>query len=390
MKLRMSRQVAEPRVGTVLLLASTVVFLETVFFTALAPLLPHYKDTLELSKLELGVFSAAYAAGAFVGAIPAGILALRLGVRASVIIGLGLLSLGSIFLGFAAEALSLDIARFVQGVGSSVAWTGALAWLVSVSPRQRRGEVLGVALGAAVGGSLVGPALGAAAVSIGAELTFSLIACFGVLVIIFALTIPPRSSGAPDITSMTRAFRSGEAMGGAYLLFFSAFLLGVLFVLAPLRLDGFGWSAGLIAACFVADSLITMLATPWLGLWSDRRGKAAPILAGLIASLAVSLGLYVAHRSVIYGLLVILAGFAYSITWVPGTAMLSDGAEREGVDVAVGFVLLNLAWTPGFLAGSVLGGSSATTSGSSLVYLILAALCAGTFVAALATTRARR
>jgi predicted MFS family arabinose efflux permease len=307
-----------------------------------------------------------------------------------VLIGLGLLAIGSVLLGFAAEALFLDIARFAQGIGSSVAWTGALAWLVSVSPRRRRGEVLGIALGAAVAGSVVGPALGAAAVRIGAALAFSVIACLGVLVIVFARTIPPPLSTAADLTSMTRALRSGKAVGGAYLLFFSAFLLGVLFVLAPLWLDDFGWSAGEIAACFVAGSLITMLATPWLGRWSDRRGSAAPILAGLTASLAVSLGLSVAQRSAIYGLLVIIAGVAYSTAWVPGTALLSDGAERAGVDASVGFVLLNLAWTPGFVAGSALGGSSLSSSGSSLVYLILATFCAASLVATVAATRARR
>ena len=46
-----------------LLLGSTVVFLDVAFYTAITPLLPHYVDDLGLSKGAAGVLSAAYAAG---------------------------------------------------------------------------------------------------------------------------------------------------------------------------------------------------------------------------------------------------------------------------------------------------------------------------------------
>ena len=42
-----------------LLLVSAVVLVDTVFFTALTPLLPHYVSTLGLSKTEAGVLVAA-------------------------------------------------------------------------------------------------------------------------------------------------------------------------------------------------------------------------------------------------------------------------------------------------------------------------------------------
>jgi MFS family permease len=382
---------AGPGVATVLFLASAVVFLESLFFTALAPALPYYKHTFGLSQLELGVVAGAYAAGAFIGAIPSGLFALRWGVRAAVLVGLGLLALGSLVLGSANNAPTLEVARFVQGVGCSVAWTGALAWLADVSPRARRGELLGVALGAAVAGSLFGPVVGAAAVRFGAGLVFSLIAGAGLLVIVLAWRIPPPSSASVELRSLTRAFRSGEALGGFYLVFLSALLLGTLFVVAPLQLDDFGWSSGQIAACFVAASLITMLTTPWIGRWSDRRSRSAPIVAGLLASCIVSLCLAIADRPASYGLLVVAAGIAYSIAWVPGTALISDGAERVVVDFALGFVLLNLAWAPGFVVGSAVGGSASSSAISSHIYVLLGAACAMTsFAVAVGSNRARR
>src|SRR6266508_4505521 len=63
----------------------------------------------------------------------------------------------------AESAWVLYAARFGQGVGSSLAWTGGLAWLVAAAPRGRRGELIGIAMGAAVAGALLGPVLGGVA-----------------------------------------------------------------------------------------------------------------------------------------------------------------------------------------------------------------------------------
>ena len=50
-----------------LLLASAVVFVDTAFYAAITPLLPHYVDTLDISKSAAGVLSATYPAGTLLG-----------------------------------------------------------------------------------------------------------------------------------------------------------------------------------------------------------------------------------------------------------------------------------------------------------------------------------
>nr|MBA2740512.1 MFS transporter [Actinomycetota bacterium] len=145
-----------PGARRVLVLASAILSYETIYFTVLVPLLPYYETELDLTKTAVGVLTATYAAGAFFGALPGGLLALRSGTRAAVLVGLTLLVLGSVVFGLADSYLVLTSARFVQGIGSSMAWIGALTWLVAVAPQARRGEVIGIALGAAAGGSLVG------------------------------------------------------------------------------------------------------------------------------------------------------------------------------------------------------------------------------------------
>jgi len=45
-----------------LLLVGAVVFVDTMFFAALTPLLPSYADDLDLSKAGVGLLAAAYPA----------------------------------------------------------------------------------------------------------------------------------------------------------------------------------------------------------------------------------------------------------------------------------------------------------------------------------------
>ena len=72
----------------VLLLVASIVLVDTLFYAALTPLLPHYEDTLGLGKAGAGVLAAAYPAGAMFGAIPSGIVAARVGVKPTVLVGM--------------------------------------------------------------------------------------------------------------------------------------------------------------------------------------------------------------------------------------------------------------------------------------------------------------
>src|SRR3990170_1600222 len=97
-----------------LVLACAIVFVDTTFYAAITPLLPHFEDDFGLSKSAAGVLVAAYPAGTLVGAIPGGYLAARAGVRATVLLGLALLTVSSVAIAFADSIVVLDAARFVQ------------------------------------------------------------------------------------------------------------------------------------------------------------------------------------------------------------------------------------------------------------------------------------
>src|SRR5690348_5761697 len=162
------------------IMVAAIVLVDTMFYAAIAPLLPYYKHHFDLSKSAAGMLAAAYPAGTLLGSLPAGWLAARAGVRPTVLAGLSMMIVASLAFGFAHSIVVLDVARFVQGVGGAASWAAGLAWLMARAAGTRRAELIGTALSAAIAGGLLGPVLGTAASQTSPQLVFSLVAALGV------------------------------------------------------------------------------------------------------------------------------------------------------------------------------------------------------------------
>ena len=364
-----------------LFLACAIVFVDTAFYAAITPLLPGFEDDYQLSKSAAGVLVAAYPAGTLVGAIPGGYLAAKAGVRATVLLGLGLMVVSSIAFAFADSIAMLDTARFVQGVGGAASWAGAMAWVASAAPRERRGEMIGTAMGAAVAGALAGPAIGTLADAVGISPTFAGIAVVGALLMLWALRTPP---APPEGTSSPRellaALRDGRVAGGIWLIAVPGLLFGTIGVLAPLRLDELGAGAVAIAAAFLFAAALEAIAAPIVGRVSDRRGRLVPSIVGVAGGGLAMLLLPWPQSAWVLAGLVVLAGPAIGILYTPAMAMLSDGAEAFGVAHGFAFALVNLAWASGQTAGAAGSARLADLTGDRVPYLLLAGVCAVTLV----------
>ena len=186
-------------------LASSLVLVDTLLYAALTPLLPHYAQELGLSKSGAGVLAAAYAVGALVGGIPSGVAASWLGVKRTMLFGLGLMIVTTALFGFARSIWLLDAARFLQGFASSCSWTAGLAWLVADAPAGSRGRLIGSAMGAAIFGALFGPVIGAAAALAGRAAIFSALAVLALVLVVWTLRLKSAPRGeAPAPTGATR------------------------------------------------------------------------------------------------------------------------------------------------------------------------------------------
>src|SRR5205823_10203853 len=103
---------------------------------------------------------ASYAINTLVGSLPGGVLAARAGPKFTVFTGLSLLACSTLAFGLLDNAVLLDVARFVEGVGGACSWAGGLAWIVAEAPPERRDALTGTALGAAIPCAVVEPASG--------------------------------------------------------------------------------------------------------------------------------------------------------------------------------------------------------------------------------------
>ena len=358
-----------------LLLVCTLVWVDTMLYAALTPLLPRFAHHLHLSKAGAGALVAAYAAGALVGGLPGGAAAARLGARRAVLVGLALMGLSSLGFAFAHGFDALLAARFLQGLASGFTWAGAFAWLLAAAPRERRGELIGTALGAAVFGALFGPVVGAVAALVGRAAVFTALAGLAVVLAVWTLQIEPIPPDRPSLSAMARALRNSRFVGGLLLMALPSLLWGVLSTLAPLHLSAAGWGAAAIGGVWLVGAALETALSPLAGRMIDRRGVLLPIQASLAASAVLSVGLALTPRPLVYVPLLILAGGAYGVLFTPSFALIAEGAEQSGLAQGMAFGLMNAAWALGGLIGPAAGGAVAAATGDVVPFLVSAGLC---------------
>jgi MFS family permease len=369
-------------VRRLLLLASAVVFVDTVFYAAITPLLPTYVDDLGISKSAAGVLSAAYPAGTFLGALPGGWLAARAGVRPTTLAGLALMGATSVVFAFGQSIYVLDAARFVQGVAGAMTWAGALGWLIGEAPRERRGELIGSAMGVAIVGSLFGPVLGALAAELGPEAVFSSVGAVAVVLMIWALRTPARlPSPPPQMATLVETVRDRSVQVGIWLMIIPGLMFGTINVVGALRLDALGATTAAIAGCYLVAAALEAVVAPLAGRASDRRGRRAPLIAGLTCAAVAMALLPWPENAWLLALLIVLAAPAIGIVWSPAMATVSDGAERHGIEQAIAFAFVNVAWAVGQTAGAAGSARLADATSDRVPFLLLAGIGAATALA---------
>lgn len=359
------------------LVVSSAIFLETLFYAVITPLLPQLSHQLHLTKLTAGVMTAGYPAGTLIGSLPGGALAVRRGPRYTLISGLLLVVISTVAFALLHSAAGLDLARFVEGIGGALAWAGGLAWVVAATPFERRGAVMGTTLGTSIAGSLFGPAIGALASVTGRAGLFCALAALALLLLIpIAMLRDIQGSSQQPVSAVLRVMHRPALAGAMWLMVLPAIVSGAFNVLGPLQLHHFGAGAGVIGATFLVGAALEALISPVVGRYSDRRGRTLPLRGGLIG-VGLGLGCFsLASNSLILALLLVATAAPLGVFWAPVMALVSDVADAHGIDQAHAAGLMNLSWAAGQIVGSAGAGATGRAFGNGAPTLAITALCA--------------
>jgi MFS family permease len=379
---------ARGRLNRLTALVCVLVLVDTVFYSALTPLVPHYARASGLGNGGVGVLVAAYPVGTLVASLPAGALFDRFGARRTLLLAMALMSASTLVFGWSSAAGVLIGARFIQGVGGACAWTAGLAALSAAVPSAERGRYMGVAFSAAVAGAIVGPVLGAVAAHVGTGPVFSAAAVVAVVMCAFRGLLPP-SAGQQSVRTreILEIARQPGIAHGLWLTALAGIGLGALNVLGPLRLSDLGASAALIAAAFIGGGAAEAVLAPFIGHRSDRHGPRYTVTRSLWLCIVASILVPLVSPSGFALVAVALGSLAFGTLFVPAAAMVSQGADERGAQHGMVFGLTNLLWAMGQGSAAGISGFVADATSDTVPLFTVAGICVVSLAATVLVSR---
>jgi predicted MFS family arabinose efflux permease len=350
---------------------------ESLFYTALAPLLPGIGRDLDLSHTLAAVLVAGYAIGYVIGALPGYALTSRYAPRTAGALGIALVALGTA--GFAAggDLPVLLGARILVGAGAVVAYTGLLAAAAEIGGLEARGSAIGrVYAGSAAGGAL-GPLAGAAADAVGRGPVFASLAGLQTIVAVLIARLPATPPiGAMPLRSVLAQVRYRRVRIGLWITAIPGFTLGVLTVSGSYRIAELGGTSLAIAIGFSGIAVINVFLNPRIGNLSDRLGRERPTAIALSGAAIALLAIILAAFEVSTIALIALTGALMMSIGGPGLALIGDEIARRGGDPAQATLLMNLFWGPTAALGAIAAGIFHDAVGAVLAFGMLAAVAA--------------
>jgi MFS transporter, DHA1 family, solute carrier family 18 (vesicular amine transporter), member 1/2 len=366
-------------------------FVESLLYLAVIPLLPTYVDKFGLSTAQAALVVAVLPLAVVTTSIPFGYLAGRVGNRRVVLGGNALQTVATLVFAFAPNVGTLVVARAFQGLGSAIAWGAGIAWLTANAPIERRGEYVGRAMGYVSAGSIAGPAVGALAGAVSIPAAFSLVAAAAVVAGV-ATALAPAGVPAPPDEGLRRSARAALAqplvLAGFALATAASMFEAATTLLAPLRLGELGYGAVAIGTALVIGAAVALALAAPAGRLIDRSGAARIGVWGGASMVLVLLILALQPDAGVMFVLVASLGVAFLLVTTAIYPLATAGADRANIPHGVVNGLINLSWSGGLVLGQAVAGATAEAFGQTTAY-VLAAIVGGALLVATRRLAAR-
>jgi len=311
-------------------------FVEAVGYGVVAPTLPFLARDAGAGETRIGFLVGLYAAVGLVAGLPFGSLANRYGRRSLVLVGLGCLTLSSFGFVFAPTYAWLVAARFVQGLGATAIWVGALTLAADLSPDARMGRTLSFITGSWSLGFVVGPALGGLGSVRFPFVLYAVLSLLAFLVGCAALPETGRTGVRTTLAGLLGVLRRPAVLASAAATFALSFFYGATEAFVPLLADSMQVKRIGIGLLFAVAGLPSVLLPRLAGQVADRIGDLRLILWGLLyAAILNAVFLPLAGVVPLWAVFLLL-GLVEVLIYVPAVALLNRGLTRSDRGLATG------------------------------------------------------
>jgi MFS family permease len=378
---------------------AAVAFSVALGFGIVAPAIPLFARSFDVSNFAAGAVISVFALVRFVSAPLAGRFVNRIGERVVMATGIGIVGVSSLLAGFSQNYAQLIVLRGIGGFGSAMFTVSAFALLLRVVAPDQRGRAAGAFQTGFLLGGIAGPAFGGPLTAISLRVPFFVYAATlllaGTVATMFlartALHEHEVTAGTADLapTRLGAAVRSPAyraAVANNFALGWAVFgvrsSLIPLFVVEGLRLGPAWTGAGLVLSAAV-QGLVLIPA----GRLVDTRGRRPFLRGGAAVSLAAGVTMAIAGGAPLFLAGMALYGVGSALLGVSCAAVVGDViGGRGGAPVAA----FQMASDAGAFLGPLVAGVLADAASFEVAFLATAAVSGLAFLTTLLMPETQR
>jgi DHA1 family multidrug resistance protein-like MFS transporter len=339
-----------------------VAFAVAVGFGIVAPAIPVFARSFQVSREASGAVISAFAVSRLFFALTSGRLVDRFGERLVMAVGIGIVAVSSALAGLAQSYAQLIVLRGAGGVGSAMFTVSAYSLLLRVVPNGQRGRATGVFQGGFLLGGITGPALGGLVTGWNIRAPFFLYAgtlsvagAIGLLALRSTALRDKEAANAKAPIPLRQAIRNRSYVAAlAANLADQWAVLGVRSALIPLFVsDVLHRSPGWTGLGFVIVAAANAAALFPAGRYADSYGRKPVLVAGCLASATGITILAVAPNLVGYLVAMAVFGLGSGLLDVAPAAMVGDIAGGRGGRVVAAY---QMSGDTGVILGPLIAG----------------------------------